>query len=167
MAEKKKDAGSKPEPVLKLNFLSHGTLDVKNLQESRRFYEEFLGLECVRTSDISMMIRLGGVHIYAVVEVGDKSIKLPFLNHNGLDVATDGEVDECHRIIGEQADKWGLHGITKPRLQHGTYSFYFWDMDDNCWEILQNPEGGYTWLFERGDLEGRGHFVKQFDRPDQ
>jgi len=44
----------KPAPALKLNFLSHGTLESRNLAFSRRFYEEFLGLEVVQT----MLIRL-------------------------------------------------------------------------------------------------------------
>ena len=34
--------------VVKPYVLSHGTLEVFNLQKSRRFYEEFLGLQCVR-----------------------------------------------------------------------------------------------------------------------
>lgn len=155
---------SKPSPVLNLKFLSHGTVDVVDIEASRKFYEEFFGLDVVKTSEISLMVRLGGEHIYAAVETGKKSTKMPFLNHNGLDVSTDEEVEECHRIVVEQAEKWGLHGITKPSVQHGTYSFYFWDMDDNCWEILQNPTGGYTWLFDKGDLEGRGHLSRDFNR---
>ena len=55
--------------------------------------------------------------------------------------------------------------ISKPHLQHGTYSFYFWDGDDNCWEILTSPEGGYSWLFERGDQPGKGHLDRNFKRP--
>ena len=55
--------------------------------------------------------------------------------------------------------------VTKPYLQHGTYSFFFWDADDNCWEILTNPEGGYRWIFNKGDLEGRGHLDRNFKRP--
>jgi hypothetical protein len=46
--------------------------------------------------------------------------------------------------------------------QHGTYSFMFWDMDGNCWEILSNPPRGYTWIFEQGDLDGKGHFERGF-----
>jgi hypothetical protein len=38
-------------------------------------------------------------------------------------------------------------------------------MDDNCWEILTNPKGGYSWLFEQGDQEGKGHLDKKFERP--
>ncbi len=50
-------------------------------------------------------------------------------------------------------------------VQHGTHSFHFWDMDENCWEILSNPKGGYSWLFEHGDLEGKCHWARDFDRP--
>ena len=56
------------DPALKLNFLSHGTLESKNLEEAREFYTEFLGLEVVRTSPISLLIRLGGANTIAVVE---------------------------------------------------------------------------------------------------
>jgi len=63
------------------------------------------------------------------------------------------------------ADIWKLHKISKPMVQHGTYSFYFWDADDNSWEILANPAGGYTWMFERGDQEGTGHMSRRFERP--
>ena len=155
------------EPALKLKFLSHGTLESKDLEASRKFYEEFLGCEVVRTSNISMMVRLGGQHIYAVVENKKSDFEMPFLNHNGLDVSTEAEVDECHRICKEQADKWGLTKISKPQVQHGTYSFYFWDGDGNAWEILCNPDGGYTWLFEKGEQEGRGHLSRDFERPEE
>ena len=47
------------DPALKLNFLSHGTLESKDLEAAREFYTEFLGLEVVRTSPISLLIRLG------------------------------------------------------------------------------------------------------------
>lgn len=153
------------EPALKLNFLSHGTLESKDLEAARKFYTEFLGLEVVRTSPISLLIRLGGENTIAVVEQKNRSEVMSMLNHNGLDVETQEEVDEAHRICVEQAEQWGLHKIGKPKLQHGTYSFFFWDADDNCWEILTNPRGGYSWLFEQGDQEGKGHLDKSFKRP--
>lgn len=53
------------------------------------------------------------------------------LNHNGLDVATREELDECHRILEQGKDKWGLKKVARPADQHGTYSFYFADLDDN------------------------------------
>ena len=97
-----------------------------------------------------------------VPEKLNPALKLNFLSHGTLESK---EVDEAHKVVVEQAEKWGLHKITKPILQHGTYSFYFWDMDDNCWEILTNPKGGYSWLFEQGDQEGKGHLDRKFERP--
>ena len=158
------EASSKPEPALKLNLLSHGTLDCRDIDFSRRFYEEFLGLEVVQTSAISLLIRLGSDHCIAVVK-SKKVGEMNLLNHNGLDVRTKEEVDEAHRITLANAEKWKLTKISKPFLQHGTYSFYFWDADDNCWEILTNPERGYHWLFEVGDQKGKGHHDRNMKRP--
>ncbi|NQV57055.1 MAG: VOC family protein [Rhodospirillales bacterium] len=156
---------NKVDPALKLNFLSHGTLESKDLERARKFYEEFLGCEVVRTSPISLLIRLGGNHTYAVVEQKRRTEKMGLLAHNGFDVETQEDVDAAHKTTVEQADKWGLTKISKPILQHGTYSFYFWDIDDNCWEILTNPKDGYRWLFDEGDQEGKGHLDKKFVRP--
>lgn len=159
-------AASTVTPTLKLKFLSHGTLESKDLERTRGFYEQFLGLEVVRASKVSIWCRLGGNHVYVVVQVpAERKTEMPFLNHNGIDVETEDEVDECYRLVMRDAALWGLHKISKPQVQHGTYSFYFWDADDNSWEILANPPGGYTWMFERGDQEGIGHMSKQFARP--
>lgn len=142
--------------ALKLKFLSHGTLESRDLEKTRRFYEECLGLDTLRTSPRSLMIRLGGENTIAVVENPRKG-SMALLNHNGLDVASREEVDECHRILEEGKQRWGLKKITKPADQHGTYSFYFSDLDDNWWEILANPAGGYSWMFTQGrDLAAWG-----------
>ncbi len=155
---------AKPAPALKLNFLSHGTLESRDLAFSRRFYEEFLGFEVVQTSPISLLVRLGGANTIAVV-YSKQPHEMNLLNHNGLDVRTKEEVDAAHRTVCAEAETWKLKKISKPHLQHGTYSFFFWDCDDNCWEILTNPEGGYSWLFEQGDLAGKGHLDRNFKRP--
>ena len=78
------------------------------------------------------------------------------------------EVDKAYQTVLDAQEEWGLHKATRPVEQHGTYSFMFWDMDDNCWEILSNPPRGYMWIFEQGDLEGKGHFERGFHsrRPD-
>ena len=175
MSESKTDAENteqpapamKKQPTLNLKFLSHGTLESKDLDFSRRFYEEFMGFEVIRPAKIALWIRLGGNNIYAVVQVMEgRKGEMTFLNHNGVDVETEDDVDEAHRLVVRDAEKWKLHKISKPAVQHGTYSFYFWDCDDNAWEILANPPGGYSWMFERGDQEGLGHMSRKFDRPE-
>ncbi len=153
-----------PDSVLNLNFLSHGTLESRDLDKIREFYEKFLGLEVIRTSNISLLIRLGGPNTIAVVQNAKKP-DMPFLNHNGLDVETREEVDAAYELTVRHQEEWGISQLRKPRLQHGTYSFFFKDMDDNWWEILTNPKDGYSWLFEKGDQKGRGHLDDEFDRP--
>jgi catechol 2,3-dioxygenase-like lactoylglutathione lyase family enzyme len=152
-------------PALDLKFISHGTLESKDLAQTRTFYEEFLGFEVVQASETAMWTRLGGDHIYVVVKARPGKTAMPFTNHNGIDVHSDAEVDKAHEIVTRDAEQWGLHQISRPHVQHGTYSFYFWDADDNAWEILSNPAGGYGWMFERGDQEGKGHWSKDFKRP--
>jgi catechol 2,3-dioxygenase-like lactoylglutathione lyase family enzyme len=144
------------EPVLKVRFLSHGTLESRDLDVSRAFYERFLGLEVVRTSKVSLMIKLGSNHTYAVV-LSPKKTAMSMLNHNGLDVGTREEVDRCYEQILAAKKQWGIKKATRPTDQHGTYCFYFTDCDDNWWEILCNPEGGYSWMFGKGrDIEEWG-----------
>jgi catechol 2,3-dioxygenase-like lactoylglutathione lyase family enzyme len=151
--------------TLKLNFLSHGTLESTDLDKSRRFYTEFLGLEVIRTSPISLLMRLGGNNTIAVVEVKEKP-PMSMLNHNGLDVSTKEDVDAAHTAAVAQSEKWGIKKVTRPLDQHGTYCFFLCDPDENWWEILTNPEGGYAWMFERGEQTGRGHLDKDFERPE-
>src|SRR5260370_9172165 len=84
-------------PTLKLKFLSHGTLETKDIDFARKFYEEFMGFEVVRTSKISLWIRLVGNHISAVVQgVEGKKTEMPFLNHNGADIETADDLYDCH-----------------------------------------------------------------------
>jgi len=151
-------------PAIRSRFISHGTLASLDIERTRKFYEEFLGLDVVRTSPISLMVRRGGDHVYAVVQVKQKD-EMPRHYHNGLDVGSDAEVDEAYRTVLANQETWGLHKTTRPVAQHGTYSFMFWDADDNCWEILSNPPRGYTWIFDKGDQEGRGHLDRAFRKP--
>ena len=96
------------DPALKcITFLSHGTLEARDLEKTRQFYEECLGIETIRTSPVSLMIRLGGNHTYAVVQ-NPRKPDMPLLNHNGLDVPSRADVDECHRILDAAKEKWGI-----------------------------------------------------------
>ncbi|MEK9645285.1 MAG: VOC family protein [Alphaproteobacteria bacterium] len=148
---------SERKSVINSKFISHGTLGSRDLAKTRRFYEEYLGFDVVQTSKISMMVRCGGDHIYVVVKRPDFP-EMGRINHNGIDVETDADVDEAHKAVLAAQEEWGLKNVSEPVFQHGTYSFHFNDFDGNAWEILSNPRGGYTWLFEQGDLEGKGHW---------
>jgi predicted lactoylglutathione lyase len=167
MTEPTSEIRERVKPALNLNFYSHATLECRDIKRTRQFFEEFFGFETVQMADVSFWSRLGGNTIIVMVQSPVKNDgKMAFLNHNGLDVGTEAEVDAAHAIVKRDAEKWGLTKISKPMVQHGTYCFYFWDMDGNAWEILANPPGGYSWGFELGDQQGKGHTSKEFSRPD-
>jgi catechol 2,3-dioxygenase-like lactoylglutathione lyase family enzyme len=127
---------STKDPLIKVQRIGHGTLEVIDLQATRKFYEEVLGLHCSQTSMVSMIAELGTDHVYAVVQTGNKNKPaMNLLNHNGLDVESDEEVDRLYKVLTESKDEWGIREIKKPSALHGDYSFYFLDLDGNWWEI--------------------------------
>ena len=99
--------------VIKPYCMSHGTLEVYSLKASRRFYEEFLGLECVRHGKPAMVIRLGMRFHVVCVEVGDQIHPCSLLNHWGVDVATRAEVDEAHAKAVAHKDKFKIRQVLK------------------------------------------------------
>ncbi len=156
-----------PRGVLNTRLYSHATLECLDIAKTRQFFDEFLGFETVQMADVSFWARLGGDQVIVVVKSPTgKMSPMKFLHHNGLDVASDAEVDAAHAIVTRDKEKWGLGKISRPMVQHGTYCFYFADMDGNMWEILSNPVRGYAWGFERGDQQGKGHLAAEFKRPD-
>lgn len=144
--------------LIPVTMISHGTLNSVDLQESRRFYEQVLGFEVVQVSPVSLILRLGTEHTYVVVETG-KLGHMEVLDHNGLDVPSREDVDKAHRVLTEVKDEYGVRRINRALDQHGSYSFYFQDLDANWWEIAaRNSLRGYSWVFEEEptrDLTGR------------
>ena len=134
-------------PLLKINFLSHGTLESRDLQMSRRFYEEVLGLEVIQHAPIAMTIRHGSNHTYVVV-LTNRPKGMHILNHNGLDVGSEEEVRTAYDLLRSVEQEYSLRKISKPARLHGYYAFMFQDMDGNWWEILANQPGGYSGLFD-------------------
>ncbi|HWR49210.1 MAG TPA: VOC family protein [Pseudonocardiaceae bacterium] len=144
-------------PLVDITFISHGTLDSVNLQESRRFYEEVFGFEVVQLSKVSLLLRKGGEHTYVVVETGNEDHKMSLMNHNGIDVGSPAEVDRAHEILTSVTEEYRVRQIHPVRHQHGAYSFYLLDLDGNWWEILANRAGGYSYAYDDPgrDITGR------------
>lgn len=143
-------------PLVPIEMISHGTLTSLDLQKSRRFYEEVLGLEVIQVSPVSMLARRGSDHVYVIVETAEPST-MGMFDHNGLDVATRELVEEAHARLTQNKAEYGLGRITKPLDQHGAYSFYFADCDGNWWEIVHARKRGYSSLYDdpARDLTGR------------
>jgi catechol 2,3-dioxygenase-like lactoylglutathione lyase family enzyme len=136
-------------------MLSHGTLMCRDLAASRRFYEEFLGLEVVRHARPAMMLRLG-TNVYVVcVCIGERLPDQHVLTHWGLNVATREEVDRAHAAAHQHKEKYGIRKIQSVRERHGAYGFYFQDLDFNWWEIQHEPRR-IDDFFGRGDVVDMG-----------
>lgn len=139
-------------------MLSHGTLECFNLNETRRFYTDFLGLETVRHAPIGMAVRLGLKFHVICLEVGNTLSPATLGNHWGLDVESTELVDIAHRKVLQYKDQFKIGEISSPTMQHGAYSFYFEDLDHNWWEIQHIPNFLHDDLFDFGDVfdsEGR------------
>ncbi len=144
-------------PILDIARLGHGTLECVDIGKTRRFYEEVLGLDVVQTSPISLLIRKGYDHTYAVVETGKSAKGQGLMSHNGLDVESPEAVDRCYEQLMQVKDEYAIRKIQRPHKQHGNYAFYFMDLDGNWWEIVAVTPGGYANAFrDRSyDLTGR------------
>ena len=148
------DAAFKPaneNSVVKPYVMSHGTLECFSLKESRKFYEEFLGLECVRHAQPAMVLRCGMKFHVVCVEVGDAVHPCSVLNHWGVDVESKEEVDRAHAKAIELKDKYGIRQVLDVVNQHGVYSFYLEDRDHNWWEIQQYNGFQHDDMFDFGD----------------
>jgi catechol 2,3-dioxygenase-like lactoylglutathione lyase family enzyme len=150
---------STKQPLLQTLRLNHGTLHCQEIAKTRRFYEEVLGLDCIQTSPISLMVRKGTDHVYAVVEMpGANATPMNMLNHNGFEVSSPEEVDAAYAQILKIKDEWDLKRVVPPKTMHGDHTFYFMDFDGNWWEVVSVREGGYVADFEdkeHWDLTGR------------
>lgn len=149
---------SRIQPLNHPIILSHGTLECRNLANSRRFYEEFLGLECVRHSKRSLKIRKGGYWAIVCLERGDHVQPLRIGNHWGLDLDSREAVQRAHALATEHKEKYGIQKITKVTDDTDTYQFYFQDLDGNWWEFQHagagqlERHGRNDFHFERGDV---------------
>lgn len=160
------DRSTAAAPLVDIRFISHGTLDSVDLQESRRFYEEVFGFEVIQLSKVSMLVRKGGDHTYAVVETGNPDHKMGLMNHNGIDVGTPEEVDRAHEVLTRVAAEYKIRQIHPVRHQHGAYSFYLMDLDGNWWEILAARPGGYSFAFDDPGRDITGRHDLQFANTD-
>jgi catechol 2,3-dioxygenase-like lactoylglutathione lyase family enzyme len=144
-------------PLNRPKIFSHGTLECKSLAASRPFYEEFLGLDCVRHAKKAMMLRRGGYWGLVCLEKGKNVRPVGIGNHWGLDLATKEEVDRARDLAIQHKEKYRIQKVMRITEMHGTYGFYFQDRDGNWWEFQYVGEGQET---------GQGRYDKHFARGD-
>ena len=137
--------------VVRGEYLSHGTMECYDLRKSRRFYEEFLGLECVRHVRTAMALRCGLRFHIICLEVGQTLKPVSQKNHWGIDVGSAEEVERIQKAATEMKDHYELRTVTNCVKQHGVYSFYIEDVDHNWWELQYYDGTQHDDLFDFGD----------------
>src|SRR5438093_12887812 len=93
-----------------------------------------------------------GLNLHIVADdVGVSVHPVNVLNHLGIDVNSDAEVDDAYQKALKFKDKYKIRQVLKPVRQHGVYSFYMEDLDHNWWEIQHYPGFQNQDLFDFGD----------------
>lgn len=137
--------------IVPATFLSHGTLGVRDIDKTRQFYEEFFGFECVQHNNIAFCFRLN-THNRVVCVQTRRPLEMDMMTHWGLDVASEEEVDRAHANAEKYKDEYGIQKIMPPANQHGVYSFFMQDLDNNWWEVQHPPQPDHTdWYLKRGE----------------
>ena len=133
-------------PAINTISLERGTFLTTDLAAARRLFEEVLDLECVRYAPDALYVREKGHRPgeprfgepYLVLDVREvETIANPqaMLNHWGVFVASQSDVDRAYAALTANMERYGLRKVQKPRAAHGAYSFYFEDRDNNWWEV--------------------------------
>jgi hypothetical protein len=136
----------RPAPAIRTTSLERGTFLTTNLAAVRRLFEEALDLECVRYAPDALYVRERGHRPgeplagepYLVLDVREVPVianPQAMLNHWGVFVASQSDVDRAYAVLVENKERYGLRKVQKPRAAHGAYSFYFEDADSNWWEV--------------------------------
>lgn len=128
--------------------LSHGTVECKDIDVSRRFYRDFLGLETVRRGDMAIWFRCGGGWMVASVGTGEKQESLPIEARWCLDMASAEDVTNAHAYAHRLKDEFHIQEILPIEEKKGRRMFCLKDLDGNWWEIGFHPGRLYDAVFE-------------------
>jgi catechol 2,3-dioxygenase-like lactoylglutathione lyase family enzyme len=127
--------------------LSHGTLEMRELEPSRRFYADFLGLETVKRGDVAVWVRCGGGWMVACVRTGERAQALPIDIRWCLDMASAEEVDAAHAAAHARKAEFNIRDIRPIEVDEVGRSFCLQDLDGNWWEIGYRPGRLFDDLF--------------------
>ncbi|MBI3803378.1 MAG: VOC family protein [Nitrospirae bacterium] len=129
----------KREP-LPVRGLRHLALRVSNMETSRRFYQETLGMEVVWAPDRENIYLSFGADNLALHQTPPEGMFAPEaeqrLDHFGLIAENEAAVDTAF----QRMEAAGVP-IIKPLKRHrdGSYSFYMADPDGNVIQVLYEP----------------------------
>lgn len=139
--------------LIQNDTLSHGTVECSDMNATRRFFTEFLGLDIHRPFVEAQYIYRGGpwTVVCVCVEGGEAKDQAQD-NVFKLAVATPGEVDAAHAAAIRHKDEYGIKKIEDVRVDDGLRSVRVQDLNYTWWEIVNVDLAHYDAIFDGPDL---------------
>ena len=117
---------------------THGTLQCDNVERSRRFYVEVLGLEIAAGFNTAQYIKHPAAPWYIVVLQRSPRQYLAPVNRFTLQLASTNEVEEAYREFSANRESIGITELGKLENSPSGTNFIFSDPDKNWWELTAN-----------------------------
>ena len=114
---------------------THGTLQCDDIERSRRFYIEVLGLEIAAGFSTAQYIKHPASPWYIVILQRKPRQYLAPVNRFTLQMGSASEVEQAHREFSTNGAAAGITDLGKLDSVNGKTSFIFSDPDKNWWEL--------------------------------
>ena len=114
---------------------THGTLQCDDIERSRRFYVEVLGLEIAAGFSTAQYIKHAASPWYIVVLQRKPRQYLAPVNRFTLQMDSATAVEQAHREFSTNGAAAGITDLGKLDSVNGKTSFIFSDPDKNWWEL--------------------------------
>ena len=114
---------------------THGTLQCDDLERSRRFYTEVLGLEIAAGFSTAQYIKHPASPWYIVILQRKPRQYLAPVNRFTLQLGSASEIEQAHRDFSTNGAAAGITDLGELETTNGTTSFIFSDVDKNWWEL--------------------------------
>jgi catechol 2,3-dioxygenase-like lactoylglutathione lyase family enzyme len=116
--------------------LTHGHYECRFFKDTIPILEEILAFEKVGDSDGNVIMKHPNTGWLLVVhEGGPNAPDKPRLNHYGVRVATNKEVDNAREYLLSKQSEFGLVEVDKLQNRHLAHSVHFIEPGGNTWEI--------------------------------
>ncbi len=119
---------------------THGTLQCDDIERSRRFYTEVLGLEIAAGFNTAQYIKHSAAPWYIVVLRRSPRQYLAPVNRFTLQLGSIAEVQDAHREFSVHGDVVGITELREIETTNGSINFVFSDPDKNWWELTARLE---------------------------
>jgi catechol 2,3-dioxygenase-like lactoylglutathione lyase family enzyme len=114
---------------------THGTLQCDDIERSRRFYTEVLGLEIAAGFNNAQYIKHASAPWYIVVLKRSPRQYLAPVNRFTLELGSQTEVEQAHRDFAASRETIGITELGDLDQTNGNVGFIFSDVDRNWWEL--------------------------------